>query len=146
MLCHLCHTFHTLLHMDDGNPHNETWQHHQPRLWAPFPTLRLIVQCLTSIIRTMHNHLSLWCFVIHWAVDGFSRTITFLKCADNNRATTILDLFCKAVSRFSLPNYVCLDHGRETVGILKCMILSHSNDYSCVLTGSSVHNERENVA
>ena len=28
------------------------------------------------------------------------------------------------------------------MGIWKCMILSHSNDYSRVLTGSSVHNER----
>ena len=78
-------------------------------------------------------------------MDFHAQSPTYLKCADNNQATTALDLFCKAVSRFSLPNYVRSDHGGENVGIWKCMILSHSNDYSCVLTGSSVHNERENA-
>ena len=89
-----------------------------------------------------HHKLIRWHFVIHGAVDGFSRTITYLKCADNNRATTVLDLFYKAVPRFSLPNYVRSDNRGENVGIWKCMILSHSNDYSHVLTGSSVHNKR----
>ena len=89
-----------------------------------------------------HRKLIRWRFVIHGAVDGFSCTITYLKCADNNQGTTVLDLFCKAVSRFSLPNYVRSDHGGENVGIWKCMILSHSNNYSRVLTRSSVHNER----
>ena len=55
--------------------------------------------------------------MIHGAVDGFSCTITYLKCADNNRATTVLDLFCKAISRLSLPNYARSDRGGENVRI-----------------------------
>ena len=49
-------------------------------------------------------------------MDFHTQSPTYLKCADNNRATTVLDLFCKAVSRFSLPNYVCSDHGGENGG------------------------------
>ena len=52
--------------------------------------------------------------MIHGAVDGFSRTITYLKCADNNRTTTVLDSFCKVISRF---NYVRSDRGGENVTI-----------------------------
>ena len=40
-----------------------------------------------------HHKMIRWRFVIHAAVDGFSRTIIYLKCADNNRALTVLDLF-----------------------------------------------------
>ena len=81
-------------------------------------------------------------FVIHGAVDGFSRTIVFLKCSDNNRASTAVDLFQGSVSSFGLPERVRTDHGGENVDIWRCMLANHNHDYSCVLTGSSVHNER----
>lgn len=35
-----------------------------------------------------HHKLIRWRFVIHGAVDGFSRTIIYLKCADNNKSAT----------------------------------------------------------
>ena len=35
-----------------------------------------------------HHKLIRWRFVIHAAIDGFSRSITYVKCADNNRAPT----------------------------------------------------------
>ncbi len=37
-----------------------------------------------------------WHFVIHGGIDGFSRTVVFLKCSDNNRALTVLDAFTLA--------------------------------------------------
>ena len=88
-----------------------------------------------------HHKLIRWRFVIHRAIDGFSRTIMYLKCEDNNKAATVLELFCDGVSRFGLPDCVRSDHGGENVGVWRYMILNH-NDYSCVFTGSSVHNER----
>ena len=36
-------------------------------------------------------------FIIHGAVDGFSRLVTFLKCSNNNRAETVLQSFVDAV-------------------------------------------------
>ena len=46
------------------------------------------------------------------------------------------------MSCFGLPERVRTDHGGENVGIWRCMLATHSNDYSCVISGSSVHNER----
>ena len=41
--------------------------------------------------------------VIHCAIDGYSRLITFLQCSDNNRSATVLELFDKATSEFGMP-------------------------------------------
>ena len=89
-----------------------------------------------------HHKLIRWRMVTHGAVDGYSRCITFLKSSDNNRASTVLDNFYDGVSRFGLPERIRSDHGGENVGVWRSMLASHDNDYSCVVTGSSVHNER----
>ncbi len=89
-----------------------------------------------------HHKMIRWRFVIHGSVDGFSRTITYMKCADNNRAPTVLTFFKEGVTCYGLPQRVRSDHGGENIGVWRYMIATHNLDYSCVLTGSSVHNER----
>ena len=89
-----------------------------------------------------HHKLIRWHFVIHGSVDGFSRSITYLKCSDNNRAQTVLSSFIDAVPQFGLPENVRSDHGGENVAVWRYMIAAHNHDYSCVITGSSVHNQR----
>ena len=54
-----------------------------------------------------HHKLIRWRFVVHASIDGFSRTITYLRCSDNNRANTVLSLFKQAVSNFGLPQWPC---------------------------------------
>lgn len=89
------------------------------------------------------NHkLIRWRLVIHGMIDGFSRTVIYLKCADNNRSSTVLDFFLDGISQFGIPDCVRSDHGGENVGIWRYMILTHNGDFSSVVTGSSVHNER----
>ena len=89
------------------------------------------------------NHkLIRWRFVIHAGVDGFSRIITYIFCANNNKSTTVLEAFSMGVSQFGIPNCVRSDHGGENVGIWRYMLGVHSENDSCVLTGSSTHNER----
>ena len=88
-----------------------------------------------------HHKMIRWRFVIHAAIDGFSRTIIYLNCADNNRALTVLDLFQDGVSEYGLPDYIRSDHGGENVDIWRYMIAARNYDCSCVITGSSVHNE-----
>ena len=89
-----------------------------------------------------HHKLIRWRFVIHGAIDGFSRTITYLGCADNNQAATVFELYTSAISQFGLPDQVRSDCGGENTKVWKYMIWSHNMDYSSVITGSSVHNER----
>lgn len=82
-----------------------------------------------------------WRLVIHAGVDGFSRTIVYMHAADNNRAATVLEQFLKGVSLFGLPTHVRSDHGGENVDVWRYMLNAH-NCPTCVITGSSTHNER----
>ena len=82
-----------------------------------------------------------WRLVIHAGIDGFSRLITYIKCANNNLASTVLQEFLRGTSVFGLPDSVRTDHGGENVDVWRQMLLTHQ-DSSCVLTGNSVHNER----
>lgn len=89
-----------------------------------------------------HHKLIRWRLVTHAGVDGFSRTIVYIKCFDNNRAVTSLDVFCEGVAKFGLPEVVRTDHGGENIDIWRYMIAAKSGNVSCVITGSSTHNER----
>ena len=40
-----------------------------------------------------HHQLIKWRFVTHGGIDGYSRAVVFLRCSDNNRASTVLSLF-----------------------------------------------------
>ena len=55
--------------------------------------------------------------VIHCAIDGYSRLITFLQCSDNNRSQTVMQLFNEATNVFGMPKHVRTDHEGENVGI-----------------------------
>lgn len=65
-----------------------------------------------------------------------------LLSSNNNRASTVLDYFRDGVCRFGLPEHIRSDHGGENVGVWRYMIATHNMDYSSIITGSSVHNER----
>ena len=80
--------------------------------------------------------------VIHCAIDGYSRLITFLQCSDNNRSATVLELFDKATSEFGMPKHVRTDHGGENVGIWTTMYNAYGDENNPVFTGRSVHNQR----
>ena len=88
------------------------------------------------------NHkLIRWRFVIHGGIDGYSRTVVFLRCSTNNEARTVFSPFEKAVQDHGLPNRVRSDLGGENVDVWRYMIEQHSST-SAVVTGSSTHNER----
>ena len=88
-----------------------------------------------------HHKLIRWKFVTHGGIDGYSRSIMYLHCADNNRATTAFDPFSHAVYSHGLPQRIRTDCGGENVNIWRFMIEQHGS-FSAVITGSSTHNER----
>ena len=88
-----------------------------------------------------HHKLIHWRLVTHGGVDGFSRTIVYLKCSDNNRASTVLGAYTEAVRNHGLPCKVRSDLGGENVAVWQYMVEQHMSE-SAVVTGSSTNNER----
>ena len=87
------------------------------------------------------NHkLVRWGFVIHIAIDGFSRLVTFAEASTNNLSATVLTHFLLAVDTFGRPLRVRTDHGGENTKVWRDMITS--NGERSVIVGSSVRNQR----
>ena len=81
--------------------------------------------------------------VIHGCIDGYSRRIMYLKCSDNNRATTVFELFCKTVQENGLPSRVHADRDGENSQVASFM-LSHplrGPGRGSFIAGRSVHNQ-----
>lgn len=88
-----------------------------------------------------HHKLIRWRIVTHGCIDGYSRTVTFLKCSNNNRSSTVLAAFISAVEIHGLPERIRTDLGGENVAIWRYMVEQHNTERA-VITGSSTHNER----
>ena len=80
--------------------------------------------------------------VIHGAIDGYSRLVLYLHCANNNLATTVLQQFVAATESHFIPSRVRCDKGTENIEVAKFMLLQRGFDRGSVITGSSVHNQR----
>ena len=89
-----------------------------------------------------HHSLVTWGFVIHGAIDGYSRLITFLHCSTNNQSETVTELFLDATHLFGLPSRVRTDHGGENVGIWQEMENRRGPNRGSYLAGTSTHNQR----
>ena len=87
------------------------------------------------------NHkLVRWRFVVIGGVDGYSRMVTFLSCADNNRAGTVLKSFKSGVQTYGIPKRVRSDKGLENVAVADFMLTKRGTD--SMITGRSTHNQR----
>lgn len=82
--------------------------------------------------------------VIHGCIDGFSKTVIYLHCADNNRASTVLDIFTHAVEQTwrSVPYRIRTDGGGENIRIAEYMQQMRPNVHRPCIAGRSVHNQR----
>ena len=80
--------------------------------------------------------------VIHGAIDGYSRKIMYLKCANNNKASTVVSFFSSAVNLFGMPDKIRSDKGGENTDVWRYMLHYNNMDSLCIVTGSSTHNER----
>jgi hypothetical protein len=89
-------------------------------------------------------YLRRWRFVIHGGVDGYSRVPVYLRCSNDNKASTVLSAFLGATVEFGLPSRVRSDRGGENVEIAWHM-LSHplrEPNRGGMIVGRSVHNQR----
>ena len=75
-------------------------------------------------------------------MDGYSRVIVYLKCSNNNRASTVFVQFMSGVQQFGLPSRIRTDCGTENLQVARHMLRHRGIDRNSVLTGSSTHNQR----
>lgn len=105
---------------------------------------RSSIQCrLYNIKKPNHlwhldsNHkLIHWRFVFHGCIDGFSRTIVYLKCFTSNCASTVLQCFINGIQEFGHPFCV------KNVDVAGFMIQNRGLNRGSFIAGRSVHNQR----
>lgn len=81
--------------------------------------------------------------VIHGAIDGYSRSIIYMRIHTNNLAATMVDDFVKGINDFGIPSRVRADHGGEFSHVQKMMEeINNNEDHNSFIKGKSVHNQR----
>ena len=93
------------------------------------------------------NHkLIRWRLITHVCVDGYSRNIIYAHCCNNNKADTVLEQFVGGVNSYGLPSRVRSDYGMENFNVAEFMLEQRGCDRGSIITGSSVHNCRVEMA
>ena len=96
----------------------------------------------TFCIADGHHKLVRWRIVTHCGIDGYSRVVVYMHSSTNNRASTVYDLFLRAVELYGLPSRVRCDQGTENIHVARHMLRHRGVERRSVLVGSSVHNQR----
>ena len=89
-----------------------------------------------------HHLLIRWKRVVHGCIDGYSREVTYLFCANNNYASTVLTVFQNAASEFGWPSRVRGDHGGENVDVASMMTEVRGDGRGSCISGPSIRNQR----
>lgn len=95
-----------------------------------------------SLILLILSFIFRWRIVIHGAIDGFSRLVTFLEASNNNRSSTVLEKFVSAVDQYGVPSRVRCDQGGENNAVCIFMEVFQGSARGSALRGRSTHNQR----
>lgn len=68
--------------------------------------------------------------------------VVYLECSNDNRSSTVYNLFRKASQLYGLPSRVRCDQGGENIQVAQYMLEHRGVDRRSVIVGSSVHNQR----
>ncbi|GAA5999301.1 hypothetical protein JCM5350_007118 [Sporobolomyces pararoseus] len=89
-----------------------------------------------------HHKLVRYGFVTHGGIDGKTRLVVFLRCSDNNEASTVYASFKEAVEKHGWPSRVRADYGGENMEVKRDMEFVRGEGRGSFIQGRSVHNQR----
>lgn len=89
-----------------------------------------------------HHSLIRWRFVVHGCIDGYSRLVTYLHCATDNKSQTVFNQFWYATRKYGIPSRVRSDKGGENTKVCYYMIATQGTGRGSHIAGSSTHNQR----
>src|SRR5882762_1546598 len=76
--------------------------------------------------------------VIHCFIDSKSRYVTGIRVSNNNRASTVFDLFQDVIHNHGVPSRVRGDHGTENLMVAQWMEENMGVDRGSYIWGRSV--------
>ena len=123
----------SLSRVDPGRSNRRLTTISRRSYWCPSPNYVWHLDGTHKLVR--------WRFIVHAAIDGYSRLVTFCHCSNNNKEETVLTLFKKAEALYGSPLRVRTDHGVENVRVWEYVLEKRENT-NAVTVGSSVHNQR----
>ncbi|KAK2836040.1 hypothetical protein Q5P01_016524 [Channa striata] len=82
-----------------------------------------------------------------WHIDGNHKLVRWRMvfhgcCLNNNRASSVLELFRTGIQSFGLPLRIRCDHSMENTAVARYMLERRGLNKGSVITGRSVHNQR----
>ena len=83
-----------------------------------------------------------WGFVVHAAIDGYSRIVVFANISTDNKAATVLKYFRAAEQIHGKPSRLRCDFGGENIAVAEYMLRDRGINRGSVLTGPSNRNQR----
>ncbi len=82
-----------------------------------------------------------WCLV-HAAIDGYTRAVTFATVASNNRASTVFAGFMHGIAEYDVPSRVRVDDGGENNIDANFMQVYRGMNRGSTNRGPNVRNQR----
>lgn len=80
--------------------------------------------------------------VVHGGIDGFSRTVVFLRASNNNLPATMKTAYMEGVGKYGTPRTVRCDKGGENVDVGYYQVAMHGTGRGTFIAGPSTRNQR----
>ena len=135
-ICVPQHRLRESMHRVDPEHCSSRWHQRIQRrtYWVPGPNSLWPIDSHHSLIR--------WRVIVHGCIDGYSRMIIYLFCANYNKSDTVLERLVRATTEYGLPSCVWSEKGSENFGVCEYMLRRRGTGRHSHIAGKSTHNQR----
>ena len=88
-----------------------------------WPSQANSVHYMWHLVLFSHFFLRRWRFVVHAAIDGYSRLVVYNQISTNNQASTVLKYFMYAISRYGVSEVIMVVKIQQLLCSCSCSTL-----------------------